>query len=131
MKRTALKRRTPLAAIPAVVRYAVYSRDQFRCQRCGDLIDEGMPFSLHHRKPRRMGGRQGAAAVESYDMANLITVCGNGVRRCHGDIEADRSQASDDGWLLRELEDPRTTPLIRYDGHWWLAGDSWTEWGQS
>jgi hypothetical protein len=57
LKRTAMRRSTrnaatvparPKPGIPAVVRYAVYSRDNWQCQRCGRLID-GIPFGLQHR----------------------------------------------------------------------------------
>lgn len=127
IKRTAMRRKTkpPAAQIPATVRYAIYSRDSWSCQRCGRLLD-GVPFSIHHRKPRRMGGRHGEAAVESYDMAALVLLCGTATTplSCHAETESDRAQAYDDGWLLREHEDPRAVACLTYRG-WEQPGETW------
>jgi hypothetical protein len=128
LRRTAIrrKRKAPAAQIPPTVRFAIYSRDGWTCQRCGRLVD-GVPFSIQHRKPRGMGGRHGDAAAESYDMANLVLVCGDATTplMCHNEIEhSERGQAYDDGWLLREHENPRAVACLTYRG-WEQPGETW------
>lgn len=115
------------ATVPPAVRAAVIERDGGCCQRCG-IYCGGIQSSLQHRKPRKAGGRKGQAAVESYDMANLILVCGTATSRggCHLACESDRNQAYDDGWLVREHEDPAVIPVLTYKG-WLYVGPQWTE----
>jgi hypothetical protein len=52
-------------------RALVYARDGYQCVRCGRADD----LSLHHLRPRRLGGRA--------HHTNLVTLC----RPCHDDIE--------------------------------------------
>lgn len=126
LRRTAMKRSTVRGSgIPADVRQAVLQRDEGICQRCGAWC-ANVPSSVHHRLPRRSGGRSGLALIASYDMANLVLVCGDGVRLCHGDIERQRDLARDDGWLLYEIEDPAAVPVLTYRG-WLYPGTQWTE----
>jgi hypothetical protein len=74
-----------------------------------------------------MGGRKGEAAVESYAMANLVLLCGvpGLALTCNHEVEiADRAQAYDDGWLVREHENPATVPCLTYRG-WEQPGETW------
>lgn len=118
---------TSQATVPPAVRAAVIERDEMKCQCCGAHVG-GIQYSLHHRLPRRMGGRKGAAAERSYSMANLVTVCGSATSPdgCHYRIESDRFQAYDDGWLLRENQDAATEAVLTYRG-WAYPGTTWTE----
>jgi hypothetical protein len=52
-------------------RALVYARDGYQCVRCG----RADALSLHHLRPRRLGGRA--------HHTNLVTLC----RPCHDDIE--------------------------------------------
>lgn len=115
------------ATVPDDVRHAVVTRDESKCQRCGMWV-ANIPSSLQHRKPRGMGGRKGAAAVASYDMSNLILVCGSATTpgSCHEEIERDRAQAYDDGWLVRENEDPATVPVLTCWG-WRHYDETWRD----
>lgn len=97
--------------MPQEVREAVYARSGDRCEvgvtpecrlRRGQF-DAMTGRSLHHRRPRRMGGTR---AVDVHDPANLLAVCGNGTRGCHGWIEANRQAALENGWLLASGADP-------------------------
>lgn len=123
LRRTAMKRsRKPASAVPYLTRVDVYNRDNFTCQRCG-LKSLTAVYEVQHRKPRKAGGRKGAAAVESYDMANLVLLCAAD----HADVERDRAQAYDDGWLVREHETPALVPVLTYRG-WMYAGEAWKIW---
>lgn len=126
LRRTAMKRATVRGSgIPADVRQAVLLRDEGICQRCGAWC-ANVPSSVHHRLPRRMGGRSGLALIASYDMANLVLLCGSGTTGCHSDVEHDRNQARDDGWLVYETEDPAAVPILTWRG-WLYPGTQWTE----
>lgn len=125
LQRSAMKRSRPKpgSGIPDDVRAAVLLRDEGKCQRCGMWL-ANVPSSIHHRKPRKAGGRHGAAADQINDMANLVTLCGTGTTGCHGEIEHDRNQARDDGWLVYEHEDPADVMVLsewgyRYYGQTW------------
>lgn len=90
----------------------VDDRDGGQCIRCGVYLF-GLPWSRHHRLPRRMGGTRD---VRSYDPRNLVTVCGSGSSpHCHNAIESNRSLAYDTGWLIRSY-DELDLPLITLDG---------------
>ena len=52
----------------SAVRLAVFTRDNYRCVRCG----RAGRLECHHRKPLEAGGA-------AWDPANLETLC----RRCH------------------------------------------------
>jgi hypothetical protein len=99
--------------MPQWVREAVYLRCGGRCEvnvtdDCrarGGRFDAVTGRSIHHRRPRRMGGTR---AVDIHDPANLLAVCGNGTRGCHGWIEVNRRAALEQGWLLSSGADPTT-----------------------
>lgn len=67
------------------------------------------PYGLqvHHRKPRRMGGRSDASINSP---ANLVSVC----RDDHQRLESSRSDALEAGLLLREHEDPEQVPMLHH-----------------
>ena len=93
--------------IPASVREQVKARDGGRCCRCGATAE-----SIHHRKPRGMGGTRDDRAN---DLRNLVSLCGSGTTGCHGRIEAHRRQAYEAGWLLRSY-DALDTPMLCPNG---------------
>ena len=83
------------------VRGAVIVRDGFACRRCGVDVSRS-PSSVHHRLPRRMGGTRDP---RSNDLRNLVLVCGSGTTGCHGWIESHRTEAYEQGWLIRSYDD--------------------------
>lgn len=98
--------------VPKNIRDLVIDRDRGRCARGGEDV-ERIPFSVHHRKPRGMGGTKDPL---SCDPRNLVLLCGTGTTGCHGEIESNRAEALATGWLLTsylELD----VPLIARDGH--------------
>lgn len=86
------------------------TRDGGLCARCGVTLS-GLS-SLHHRKPRGMGGTKDP---RSDDPRNLIHLCGSGTTGCHGHIESHRQQAYETGWLLRSL-DQLDVAMLAVDG---------------
>lgn len=81
------------------------------CELCG--FHEAQ--QVHHRKPRGMGGTKDPAInLES----NLFYVC----FPCHADIESNRTEAVEKGWLVPRWKEPSATPLV-YRGTWRLLDD--------
>jgi 5-methylcytosine-specific restriction endonuclease McrA len=72
------------------------------CLVCG--IDDRR-LQVHHRKPRKMGGR--ADRLRTNAPSNLITLC----EPHHTWVESHRKQAYDTGLLVREHDDPSRIPL--------------------
>lgn len=115
-----------MSGIPTKVRELVWTRDGASCARCGISI-LNRPSSIHHRKPRGMGGTRDPRIN---DPRNLVRLCGSGVTGCHGRIESNRTAAMEKGWLIRSLDDldrPLITPLgtrieLRADG---TREDTW------
>jgi hypothetical protein len=71
------------------------------CEVCGHAPAE----SVHHRKK---AGRE-------WTPSNTLHTCGDGVRGCHGHIEANPNAAKEQGWWLIPIQVPARTPV-------WLAG---------
>lgn len=94
------------------VRERVLARDGYRCARCGKHIGAG-PSSIQHRKARGMGGTTDPAINSP---ANLIVLCGDGVRGCHGWVESHREEARAAGWSVPQWGDPTTVPVTYWDG---------------
>ena len=97
------------------VRHMALLRALYRCERC--LLPLSSQWSLHHRRPRRMGGtrRPDANAPQ-----NLLVLCGSGTTGCHGWLESNRTEAYQTGYLLYDLDDPLIHAYLDGDGDWWL-----------
>jgi hypothetical protein len=96
---------------------AVMIRAQYRCELCGGALDSVNGMSIHHRKPRRMGGTRDPEINEPF---NLLVLCGSGTTGCHGKVESNRLKAVFEGVILRANDDPKTTPVKDANGRWWL-----------
>lgn len=114
-----VKARSESTHIPDPIREAVLERDNHACTRCGVAVRRPY-YSLHHRRPRGMGGSR-----LLHTMANLVTLCGSGVDGCHGAIERDRPGSRATGWLVPNGAAPEGWPVLR-GGSWWQPGDEWT-----
>ena len=80
-----------------------------------------MPASIHHRKPRKMGGTR---RPDINFLPNLVLLCGTGTTGCHGWIEANRKAAKATGWLVPDWEAHETVPLTdAYGQRFLLDGD--------
>lgn len=100
------------------------SRCEIRSPAClagphGDLT--GLPRerrSIHHRRPRGMGGTRRA---DIHSLAMLINTCGHGTIGCHWWTETHRDWAVGRGLLLpkvgvAEVSDPTLVPLVLPSG---------------
>lgn len=88
------------AFAPKLVRLIFTIRDNEACFRCGRGLrweDRGMGWSMHHRRPRSMGGTKTAWVGMA---ANALTLCGSGTTGCHGWVESHRDEAFEDGYLI-------------------------------
>jgi len=92
--------------MPKATADAVRARSQGRCERCG--TDSAARWSLHHRKPRGMGGTRDP---EINSPANVLLLCGSGTEGCHGRVESNRAEAYDLGLLVRRNDDPAQVPV--------------------
>ncbi len=105
-------------SIPKQVRVTVLDRDGLTCVRCGAPISLA-DYSLHHRRPRGMGGTRD---VRINFPSNLLTLHGSGTTGCHGWVESHRAEAFEQGYLLRDVADAATTPVLTSAG-WLLFTD--------
>jgi hypothetical protein len=73
------------------------------CEICGVARAE----TMHHRLTRKYG---------PWSPSNIVALCGDGVRGCHGLVTNTRSQYYDDGWLIHtwDLRAPDEIPFL----HW-------------
>lgn len=90
-------------------RTSILLRAQFRCEVCGDPLTGPKGMSIHHRKPRRMGGTRDKAINSP---ANLMAVCGSGTTGCHGHLESRREWAIAHGYIVPSWDNPADTPVI-------------------
>lgn len=88
-------------------RELVRIRAEGLCERC---CRQGHTF--HHRKNRSGGGK--------WDCANIVFLCGDGVRLCHGWATVNPSSASETGWHVKPWEDPAQVPLLWRGSDWVL-----------
>lgn len=115
------RKRSESTHVPKTIRDAVLARDDWRCQRCGRDISNGLPYSLQHRRPRGMGGSK-----LLHTMANLVTLCGTATSpgHCHSAVEGDRGSKAT-GWLVPNGATPENWPVLRFGDWWEQPGDTW------
>jgi hypothetical protein len=90
---------------------AVLARSQYSCEIAGCEIGDrrGVDFSLHHRRPRQMGGTNWPG---SNLPSNILVCCGSGTTGCHGVVESHRSGAVAAGWLVLSRADPADVAVL-------------------
>jgi hypothetical protein len=96
------------------VRAAVVERAGNRCERCGRAL-LSWPFSLHHRRPRGMGGSH---RPDTDSVANALALCGSGTTGCHGWVESNRDEARRLGFLVASHDDPQFVPVALHLSRW-------------
>lgn len=93
-------------------RAIVYERSQRRCEVCGRPA-----ASVHHRNKE---GR-------IWSPGNLLSLCGDGTRYCHGWIEHHPKHARALGLWVPRVIDPLTVPMYvkpaAFLRGWWHADD--------
>ena len=107
-------------SITAKTRQIVLDRDEYRCQRCGEYVGPFGEYSIHHRRPRGMGGTK---RPETDLPGNLVVLCGSGTTGCHGQVEADRLRATAAGFLVSQHADPELIPVHTFRGKVLLSND--------
>lgn len=102
-------------------RAVVLDRDEYRCCACGKYVGPFGEYSIHHRRPRAMGGSK---RPETDLPGNLIVLCGSGVTGCHGEVERHRVRALADGLLVSQaVNDPSLIPVRTWRGEALLDND--------
>lgn len=114
IRRVSAKRSARDVSYPAA-REAAARRDGGRCVRCGKPVE-----SFHHR--------QGRGGPDPHRLSGLISVCGDGVRGCHGWIHAHPDLARAHGLMVPRLGILTTqdTPVLTIAGWVLLADDGTT-----
>lgn len=104
----------------AVTRKAVFARASNSCERCGKAITGA--YSIHHRKPRGMGGTKDPAANSP---SNLVLLCGSATTPdgCHTSVEKFRQAAINTGWIVTRTADPAKVPIKFPTGRWYLLNE--------
>ena len=101
-------------------RFTILARGHYKCERCRqDFL--GKPISIHHRRPRMMGGSKN---LELHKPANLIALCGSGTSGCHGWVESHRLEARTFGYLIQKIESAEEIPFKDFNGDWWLIDNN-------
>jgi len=103
-------------------RETVALRAHYQCERCYTPVHG--QASVHHRRPRRMGGTRRS---DSNEPANLLLLCGSGTTGCHGWVEAHRRQSLDHGIILYDRDIPVEHPFRDGHGNWWILGNDGTK----
>lgn len=73
------------------------------CEFCG--LPLNADWQAHHRRPRAMGGSR---LADTNTIVNLLAVH----PACHVRIESQRENSLRDGHLVRQGQDPATTPVL-------------------
>lgn len=100
-------------------RQVVVLRSGGMCERCGRVMDDWTPFSVHHRRPRGMGGDKSPTTNSALNGLNL---CGSGTTGCHGWVETHRAEALDLGLLVSRYANPAEVPVLL--AHGWVFLDA-------
>lgn len=74
------------------------------------------PYSIHHRRPRGMGGTR---RPDANSPANLLLLCGTGTTGCHLQVETHRDEAIALGLLVHQADDPAGVPVHTAYGRPW------------
>lgn len=104
----------------------ILTRDDGACVRCGAQVTHqprGVAWSIHHRRPRGMGGSR---SPEVNATPNGLVLCGSGTTGCHGWVEAHRDRARQEGLLVPSWRDPADVPVrTRRHGWAWARTTAW------
>lgn len=85
---------------------AVHARAGYGCEICGTT--NAARWSLHHRRPRGMGGSKRA---DTNMPSNILLLCGSGTEGCHGYVESHRAESLNLGRLLLQGQSPAVVPV--------------------
>lgn len=110
-----------MSAFSNTTRHLIFDRDAGQCFRCGRLClywDDVRwvriaEYSIQHRRPRGMGG---SSLSSTNSPTNGLILCGSATTPggCHFEVESNRTQALEDGYLVAQGVDPATIPVIHH-----------------
>lgn len=80
-------------------RQLVAIRSQGLCERCGRRGD-----TFHHRKNRSAGG--------GWSLTNIVHLCGDGTRGCHGWVTTHPKLAGEEGFHIPSWVAPEQVPIL-------------------
>ena len=108
------------AADQVRARLMVGQRSDNHCEMAIPDICTGGADTIHHRRKRRFKDTL-------WSPSNLLAACGDGVRGCHGYVEAHPAWSIEQGLWVRSTEDPRTGSVHMRSGNqrswYWLDDD--------
>lgn len=107
----------PVLKVTEETRFVVFARADYRCERCFKRLHGVFGHSVHHRRPRMMGGSNNP---ELHKPANLIVLCGSGTSGCHGWVESNRNRSREHGYLIHRVESAQEIPFRDDAGVWYL-----------
>lgn len=111
----------PPLQVTEETRFLVYARAGYRCERCFKKLLGVFGASVHHRRPRMMGGSK---KPELHKPANLIVLCGSGTSGCHGWVESNRDKAREHGYLIHKVSSAEEIPFRDNAGIWYLIDNN-------
>lgn len=88
------------------VKAVILARSYSSCEVMVDRVCVFTASTIHHRRPRGMGGSK---KVDTNDADNGLAVC----RVCHAIVESRREWALENGFVVRQGDIPGKVPL------WW------------
>lgn len=104
----------------------VFDRSGGNCERCGKMLIHDhhafKAFSIHHRRPRGMGGSRDEKTNQA---SNLVLLCGSATtpEGCHATVERFRASAVTTGYIVPQGTDPETVPIKLVSGWYILRPD--------
>jgi hypothetical protein len=91
----------------------VKQRSHGTCEVMIPGVCMGQAHSMHHRKNRSQGG--------TWDVENILHVCGDGVRGCHGWITEHPKDSYEMGWAVRSFWNPTDVAVSLRGRHVFLT----------
>lgn len=111
----------PKLKVDEETRFIVFARAGYRCERCFKQLHGVFGVSVHHRRPRMMGGSKNE---KLHLPANLIVLCGSGTSGCHGWVESNRDKSRDHGYLIQKVDSAEIIPFRDDAGMWYLIDNN-------
>lgn len=103
------------AAFTEKTKTIIRARAKNLCELCGLPV---VSAQYHHRNPRRMGGT-------SRESLGWASNCLYLHPKCHENVERNRKQGLENGWLCYSNDTPSEIPVLRM-GKWVLLNDDGT-----
>lgn len=118
--KTAARQRRRDTGPTAKVRALVRKRSGGQCEWPGCWQQA---IQQHHRLNRKNGGRHGEMGRRINQAAWILDACHTHHDRVTDPVGVARQEVEEAGWLLREHQDARDTPVTTRHGRVWLADD--------